>query len=126
MKAMLSTGAVVLGMLLVAMSLVWGLLFPASAGWTEEKSLQLKDLRNRAHILSGKVAGASAKPSMHGGENAAEIQAELDQVKAELQSLDSELQGKIDAPATASSILRYAGIAFVVAGGLAVYAGKGS
>lgn len=125
MKAMLSTGAVVLGMVLLVMSLAWGLLFPASAGWTEEKSVKLKELRNRAHILSGEVASASAKPNMHGGPSAADKKAELDQVKAELDSLDAELQGKIDAPATASSILRYAGIAFVVAGGLAVYAGRG-
>lgn len=125
MKAMLSTGAVVLGVLLVAMSLVWGLLFPASAGWTEEKSLKRTELRNRAHILSGEVAAANAKPNMHGGPSAAEKQAELDQVKAEYDLLDAELQGKIDAPATASTILRYAGIAFVLAGGLAVYASKG-
>ncbi len=121
---MLSTGAVALGMLMLALSLAWGLLFPAAAGWTEEKSLKLKDLRNRAHILSGEVASASDKPNMHGGPNAAEKSAELDQVKAELATLDAELQGKIDAPKTAASILRFAGIAFVVAGGLAVYAAR--
>lgn len=125
MKAVLSTGAVVLGMLLVAMSLLWGVLFPASAGWTNEKSLKRTELRNRAHILSGEVAAAMAKPNMHGGAGAAEKQAELEQVKAEYDLLDAELQGKIDAPAKAASILRYAGIAFVVAGGLVVYAGKG-
>jgi hypothetical protein len=122
---MLSTGAVVLGILLLALSLAWGLIFPASAGWTDEKSLRLKELRNRAHILSGEVAAASDKPSMHGGPNAAEKKAEFEQVKTELESLDAELQGKIDAPTTAASILRYSGIAFVIAGGLAVYAGRG-
>lgn len=122
---MLSTGAVILGMLLLALSLVWGSLFPASSGWTDEKSLKRTELRNRAHILSGEVAAASANPNMHGGPSAAEKQAELDQVKAEYDLLDAELQGKIDAPATAATFLRYAGIAFVVAGGLAVYAGKG-
>lgn len=125
MKAMLSTGAVVLGILLVAMSLLWGVLFPASAGWTEEKSLKRTELRNRAHILSGEVAAANAKPNMHGGPSAAEKQAELTQVKAEYDLLDAELQGKIDAPEAAASILRYAGIAFVVAGALAVYTSKG-
>ena len=122
MKAMFSTGAVVLGILLLALSLAWGLIFPASAGWTDEKSLKLKELRNRAHILSGEVAAGSDTPSMHGGPNVAEKKAEFEQVKAELASLDAELQGKIDAPATAASILRYSGIAFVIAGGLVVFA----
>lgn len=125
MKAMLSTGAVVIGVLLLATSLVWGLVFPASAGWTEEKSLRLRDLKARAHVLSSQATAASDKPNMHGGENAAEKKAEYDQVRTELEALNAELQGKVEAPETAASILRYAGIAFVVAGALAVYAGRG-
>lgn len=125
MKAMLSTGAVVLGVLLLVVSMVWGMMFPASSGWTNEKSAQLRELRTRAHILGGQVAAATDKPSMHGGSNAAEKKVEFEQVKAELELLDAELQGKIDSPKTAASILRWAGIAFVVAGGLVVFAGRG-
>jgi hypothetical protein len=125
MKALFSTGAVVLGVVLVLASLVWGLVFPASSGWTDEKSAQLRELRNRAHILGGQVAAADSKPSMHKGANPAELKAEYEQVKAELQQLGEELDGKIDAPKTAATILRYAGIAFVVAGGLVVYTSKG-
>ncbi|BBO30715.1 hypothetical protein [Lacipirellula parvula] len=125
MKAVLSTGAVVIGVLLLATSLVWGLVFPASAGWTEEKSLRLRDLKARAHVLSSQNAAASDKPSMHGGENGADKKAEYDKVRAELEALDAELQGKIEAPEAAASILRYSGIAFVIAGALAVYTSKG-
>ena len=125
MKAMLSTGAVVLGMVLLVMSLAWGLLFPASAGWTNEKSLRRTELSNRAHVLLGEVAAANAKPSMHGGPSAAEKQAELDKVNAEYQMLDAERHSRIEAPAKAASLLRYAGIAFIVAGALVVYASRG-
>lgn len=125
MKAILSTGAVVIGVLLLGISLVWGLVFPASAGWTEEKSLRLRDLKAQAHVLSSQTMAASDKPSMHGGGNAAEKQAEYEQVRTELEALDAELQGKVQAPETAASILRYAGIAFVIAGALAVYTSKG-
>ena len=125
MKAMLSTGAVVIGILLLGTSLIWGLVFPASAGWTEEKSLRLRDLKAQAHVLSSQASAANDKPSMHGGDNAAEKKAEYDQVRTELEALDAELQGKVEAPETAASILRYAGIAFVVAGALAVYTSRG-
>lgn len=124
MKAMLPAGAVVLGVLLLMASLIWGLVFPASSGWTDEKSVQLRELRNRAHLLGGQVADAEGSPSMHKGANAAELKAEYEQVKVELKQLGNELEGKINSPKTAASILRYAGIAFVVAGGLVVYAGK--
>ncbi|QDT71253.1 hypothetical protein [Lacipirellula limnantheis] len=125
MKSALPTVAVVLGVLLLVVSLVWGLIFPASAGWTEEKSVRLGELKTRAHVLVGQVAAAQAKPSMHGGSNAAELEAEFQQVKTELTQLSDELDGRIESPKTTAAILRYAGIAFVVAGGLVVYAGRG-
>ncbi|MBL9164871.1 MAG: hypothetical protein JNL18_19235 [Planctomycetaceae bacterium] len=125
MKSALPTVAVVLGVLLLVVSLVWGLIFPASAGWTEEKSVRLGELKTRAHVLVGQVAAAQAKPSMHGGSNAAELEAEFQQVKTELTQLSDELDGRIESPKTTAAILRYAGIAFIVAGGLVVYAGRG-
>jgi hypothetical protein len=122
MKSALSTTAVVLGVLLLLASFVWGLLFPATGGWTEEKSLRMSELKGRAHILVGQIAAAKERPSMHGGANAEELEAEFEQVKAELKLLADELEGRIQAPKTAASVLRYAGIAFVVAGGLVVFA----
>jgi hypothetical protein len=125
MKSALSTTAVVLGVLLLLASFAWGLLFPASAGWTEEKSLRLGELKGRAHVLVGEISAAKEKPSMHGGANVAELEAEFEQVKTELTLLADELEGRIQAPKSAASVLRYAGIAFVVAGGLVVYASRG-
>ena len=125
MKSALPTAVVSLGLALLLASFLWGVFFPASSGWTEEKSVRLGELKTRAHVLVGEVAAAKAKPNMHGGANAAELQAEFDQVKADLKTLSDELEGRIAAPKTAATILRYAGIAFVVAGGLVVYAGRG-
>ncbi|WP_428307655.1 hypothetical protein [Lacipirellula sp.] len=124
MKSTLSTIAVVVGMVLLLTSFAWGTIFPASAGWTEEKSLRMSELKGRAHTLVTQVAAAKEKPSMHGGSNAAELEAEFEKVKAELKELADELDGRIESPKTTSTILRYAGIAFVVAGGLVVYASK--
>src|SRR5689334_16246712 len=102
MKPALSAAAVVLGMVLLLASLAWGILFPASSGWTEEKSLRLAELKGRAHTLVGQVSAAKQKPSMH-GTNAAELETEFEQVKTELEQLANELEGKIQAPKTAAT-----------------------
>src|SRR5688572_6652473 len=107
MKSFLSTAAVILGVVLLLASLIWGILFPPSAGWTEEKSLRLQELSQRAHILGGQRGAATEKPSMHGGKSAAELDAEFKQVTAELETLGAEAEGRIEAPKTAASILRW-------------------
>ena len=122
MKSFLSTAAVVVGVALLLISFIWGILFPPSAGWTEEKSLRLQELSRQAHILGGQRGAANEKPSMHGGKSAAELDEEFKKVTTELEKLGAEAEGRIEAPKTAASILRWAGIAFVVAGGLVVFA----
>ena len=86
MKSALPTVAVVVGLVLLLTSFAWGALFPASASWTEEKSLRMSELKGRAHVLVTQVAAAKEKPTMHGGSNAAELEAEFEQVKAELRA----------------------------------------
>jgi hypothetical protein len=61
---------------------------------------------------------------MHGGKSAAELDTEYKQVTAELEQLAAEAEGKIEAPKTAATFMRWAGVAFVVAGGLVVFAGR--
>lgn len=125
MKTWLPAAAVVLGVLLLLASFVWALAFPASSGWTEAKSLRMRELSAKAHLLGGQVEAAKSKPNMHGGRNAAELAAEYQQVKAELAQLGEEADGKIKAPETAARILRWSGIAFVLAGGMVVLASRG-
>jgi hypothetical protein len=124
MKQALSAAAVVLGIVLIAVSLVWGILFPASSGWTQDKSVRLRDLRQQAHLLGGQVDAARIRPNMQGGKNPAELEEEYNKVTAELAQLAAEAEGEIEAPKTAARFLRWAGFAFVIAGGLVVIAGR--
>jgi hypothetical protein len=125
MKAILSTAAVVIGLVLLLTSLICGVVFSASSGWTEEKSLRMRELSEKAHVLGGQIEGGQTRPNLHGGRNIADLEAEYKQVTAELKQLGDEAEGKIEAPKTASRILRYSGIAFVIAGGLVIFANRG-
>ncbi len=109
----------------MAASLLWGVFFPVGGGWTEEKSVQLRAARSRAHVLGGEIAAAKSKPSMHGGADLGKLESEYQEVTAQLKQLAEEAEGKIEAPKTASTILLWAGIVFVVAGGLVVFSGRG-
>jgi hypothetical protein len=122
MKSFLPAATVMIGLLLLIVSLAWGLVAPAGAGWTQEKSQRLQELRRQAHILGSQAAGANEKPTMHGGKNAAEIQAEYEQVKAELETLGDEAEGKIKGPQTTAAYLRWIGIACTLVGVVAFYA----
>ena len=85
----------------------------------------MTDLGNRAAEINWQLTGAQAKPSMHAGVNAAELKAEYDQVSADYKVLYDEFSGLTQTPKTASSILRWSGIAFVVAGAIVVFASRG-
>ena len=120
----LSVVAVVLGVVFLIGSVAWGALFPATSSWTNEKSEQKSQLGIQVRRLQDELVTAQKKPSMHGGRNAAVIDAELKTATAELTALQEEFEGKRDAPKNASRILQIAGIAFVVAGALASFANR--
>jgi hypothetical protein len=122
MKSALPVAAVALGCLLLAVSFLWSIVFPASASWTPEKSEQLTALGNRATEIQLQLGKAQTRPSMHSGKNPAELKSELDKVEAEYKALYNEFAGATKAPESSSRFLRWAGIAFVVAGGVVVYA----
>jgi hypothetical protein len=125
MKSVLPGVVVALGIVLLLVSAVWAILFPPARTWTDEKGARMAELSGKAHALGFELAAAQ-KPSMHKGRSLPEVKAEYDQVNAELTSLRDELGGKVAAPARASTILRWSGIAFVVAGGLVVFATRSS
>ena len=122
---LLSGIAVGLGVALLAASLVWAFLFPASRSWTEEKSQRMSDLGSKAHLLGAQLDAAQRRPKMHGGRSAAELEAEYTQVKAELAELRQEFEGKRDAPKSAARFLQWAGIALVAGGAFATFASRG-
>jgi uncharacterized coiled-coil DUF342 family protein len=98
-------------------------MFPASSSWPQEKNERMSELSRKAHNLGGEVDVARRRPSMH-GRNPAELEAEYKQVTEELTQLREEFQGKQSRPKTMSSIMRWSGVAFIIAGGLIVFAQK--
>lgn len=124
MTSKLSLGTLLLGIVLLVGSALWGVLFPASNSWTEEKALRMRELSGKAHLLSFKAAAAKANPSMHSGPGADAV-VEYRAAQQELAGLRNEFENRRDAPTTASSFLRWSGIALVLLGGLAVMATRG-
>jgi hypothetical protein len=121
----LSAIAVGLGLVLLVASAAWGMLFPANRAWTEEKSARMAELGGQAGKLKEQLVQAGSRPKMHAGKNPAELKAEYDKVAAEYKSLHDEFTGAVETPKTASKILRWSGIAFVVAGAIIVFANRG-
>lgn len=122
MVAKLSTAAVVLGIVLLVGSAMWGSLFPATRTWTAEKSEQLAELGSETNRLKFAMIEAQQSPSMHSGKNAAEIKQQYEEARARYDELYREFENAKESPQTASAILRWSGIAFIAAGGLAVFA----
>ncbi|MDZ4659973.1 MAG: hypothetical protein SH868_20540 [Bythopirellula sp.] len=119
MKAALPLLGVGLGVLLVAISLVWGLVFSSESGWTTEKSTKMAVLGDEVHLLMFKAAAAKDKPNMQGGENPAEVIATYKAKEEELAALQEEFNNIKDSPNTTAKYLRWSGIAFVLLGGAA-------
>lgn len=121
MKTILPAVAVVVGMILLSLSLVWSIFFPASAVWTNEKSQQMTEFGNEATALKLQMQSQS-KPSMHGGQNQAELQEKYDQAAAGYKALYEEFRSANDSPQSSSSFLRWAGIACIAGGAVGVFA----
>lgn len=126
MKAALPASAIVVGLVLLIGSVAWATLFPPGRNWTAEKATRMTDLGNQATAIQMKIDHATVRPSMHAGENPAELKAKYDEIETEYKSLYQEFKNADESPKTAASILRWSGIAFVVAGGLVVFATRGA
>jgi hypothetical protein len=125
MKSALPTAAVVLGFVLLVASALWAVLFPASRGWTEEKSARMIALGDRAGELQRQRTQAEARPGAQPKIDIEALKKEEAKVAAEYKVLYDEFNGAEAAPKTASRILRWSGIAFVVAGAIVVFANRG-
>lgn len=120
----LSLVAVILGIVFLIVSVAWGALFPATKSWTNEKFEKKAQLGIQVRRLQDELIVAQKKPSMHGGRSAAVIDGELKTATEQLNVLQAEFEGKRDSPKNASRILQWAGIAFVAAGALAIFANR--
>ncbi len=123
MKALTIT-AIGLGIALLAGSLLWAILFPASRSWTVEKNNRMSDLSVKAHKLGGELDAAQRRPSMHGRAPSV-IEAEYKQASDELTQLREEFESKRDGPKNSARMLQWAGIIFVAVGAFASFASRG-
>lgn len=122
MKHLLPIGAVLLGSLLAALGFSWSLLVPAGQGWTPEKSGQLSELQSEANKLQFEIVKAKKNPSIHGGQNPAELRAAYQETLAKYEILKAELDSARDSPASTGKALKWIGIIMVVGGALFVFA----
>jgi hypothetical protein len=122
MKSFLPSSAVVVGLVLLIGSFAWGILFPPSRTWTEEKSSRMAELGSQANLLKFSLVEAKNRPSIHSGKNPAEVQAEYDKVTAEYDQLKQEFASATNSPKTTATFLRWSGVAFIIAGAMVIMA----
>ena len=126
MKSIISLTAILLGIALMLASATWGLMFPPTRTWTEEKSEQLSDLGREANLLSFGIVQAKNNPSMHGGQNPAELQKQYDEVRVKYDVLHQEFLNASERPQEIVAMLRWSGIALVGVGAVLTFVARGS
>ncbi len=84
----------------------------------------MTELGDQATAIKLQLTQSQTRPSMHSGENPAELQEKYDKIAAEYKTLHEEFVGINQTPKTAKSFLWWSGIAFVVAGGIIVMANR--
>ena len=82
MRSTLTTLTLLLGIVLLLLSGMWGSLFPPTNTWTDEKSAQLAELGTEVRRLGFAHVAAKENPSIHGGANPAELKVEYDKALA--------------------------------------------
>jgi hypothetical protein len=124
MKDILPVAAVVLGVVFLAVGLVWGNLFPPAAAWSTEQNERLSALGLELKGIGFKLAEAQGNPQMHRGENPGELKLKHDELKKEYDTLLAEFESARDRPASTGNTLKWAGIVVAVIGGLFVLANR--
>ncbi|MCA9229760.1 MAG: hypothetical protein KDA57_03855 [Planctomycetales bacterium] len=114
--------AIVLGLLMLVASALWGHLFPPTRSWTDEKSERLAELGSETNRLKFALVEAQNSPSMHAGKNPGEIKLEYDAARAEYDELHAEFESARDSPETVSGVLRWTSIVLIGVGTLWFYA----
>ena len=122
MKTIVPAAILVIGMLLIGISLVWTLIFPPGQGWTTDKAKRMTELGNQATTIRLQLNQAEAKPSMHAGQNPAELKAKFEEINAEYKTLYDDFTTATQGPKSSTQYLRWTGVACALLGGVAVMA----
>jgi len=116
--------AIGLGLVLLLLSVLWPVLFPATRTWTDEKSRRLKELSGKTQYAVGKLEYAKSKPNMLGGESPAVLQQKADELMQELEGLQNEFASAKDSPQTISTVLKWSGVGTMALGVIGYLATK--
>ncbi|MEM9352698.1 MAG: hypothetical protein AAGA92_06775 [Planctomycetota bacterium] len=105
-----------IGIVLLLLSVLWPLLFPATSSWTDEKAQRLGQLGKEAHVAGAKLAAAKRGSNMLGGESVVVLQEKFDNLMSEADTLREEFESADQAPKAASTLFKYAGIGVLALG----------
>ena len=98
-----------LGLVFLACGMLWTDVFVGETTWTEDKSARMMELSNRSHSLLVSTQLREQNPSMHAGQNVAELEEEFSQVRGELEVLREEYETARDRPEWLARLLRWVG-----------------
>ncbi|QDU57558.1 hypothetical protein [Aeoliella mucimassa] len=113
MKTLLPPIAVIVGILLLVLSFLWGTLASGSSAWTEEKSQQLSDLGAETNMLQFQIEAAKQNPTSDPRQSPEYLQAQYEKKLEEYNQLNEEFESARDSPGTISAIMRYSSIALI-------------
>jgi hypothetical protein len=109
-----------LGLLFLLLSGVWTTIFSGRSTWTQEKSARQAEVTGKIHNLAFVVNVPN--PKMHGGQDAGQLKAELEQLKKERDTLAAEFTSAAETPQTVSKVLKWSGLSLAIIGLIAWYA----
>jgi hypothetical protein len=124
MKLTFAFGAIGLGFLLVAISLLWSTLFPANASWTTEKATRMSEIKAELNDLSAKLYAAQKRT--YGGPDPGTMKVEYDRLLAEHEQLKVDFETISERPNTIARVCKWAGLSLAAIGVIGWYAAKQS
>ena len=107
-------------------SATWVLIFPPTRTWTSEKSEQLAELGSETNLLQFAIVDAKHNPSMHSGQNPAELQQQYDEALEKYDVLHQEFLSASERPQEIVTMLRWSGIALIVVTAVITLIARGS
>jgi hypothetical protein len=96
------------GFVLLLLSGVWPILFPAANSWSDAKSERLAQVKSRMNEVSHLLLRPNASKGV--------LQPELDQLTAENDQLNTEFHSAHDRPQTMSKFMKWSGISLMLVG----------